>query len=121
LRPEGIARKHTQFPTQALNAIGIDDWTLRRDHRYGTLVCDLERRRIVKLLPDRETATVAARLTGHLAIEVVSRDRGGGYGEAVARPNHRPFKSLIVGILWRTPVLSYWILCANPCGQSKLQ
>jgi len=34
--------------------MGIDDWTFRRNHRCGTIVCDLERRRIVALLPDRE-------------------------------------------------------------------
>ncbi|MEC5414427.1 ISL3 family transposase, partial [Aurantimonas sp. C2-4-R8] len=47
--------------------------------------CDLERRRIVKLLPDREIATVAAWMSDHPEITVVSRDRGGGYGEATAR------------------------------------
>ena len=65
--------------------VGIDDWACRRNHRYGTIVCDLERRRIVTLLPDREIATVEAWLAGHPEIEIVSRDRGGGYGEAAAR------------------------------------
>lgn len=45
-------------------------------------MCDLERHRIVKLLPDRETSTVAAFLAGHQMIKFLSRDRGGGYGEA---------------------------------------
>ena len=44
----------------------------------------VERRRIVTLLPDRETATVRNWLS-HLEIRVVSRDRGGGYGEAAAK------------------------------------
>jgi transposase len=39
----------------------------------------------VTLLPDRERATVEAWLSGHPGIDVVSRDRGGGYGEAAAR------------------------------------
>ncbi|ESY10775.1 hypothetical protein X750_31935 [Mesorhizobium sp. LNJC394B00] len=63
----------------------IDDWAFRRSHRYGTIVCDLERRRIVTLLPDREVATVEAWLADHPQIETVSRDRGGGYGEATAK------------------------------------
>src|ERR1019366_6193009 len=44
--------------TEPLNVVGIDDWAFRRNHSYGTIVCDLERRRIVTLLPDREMATV---------------------------------------------------------------
>ena len=48
-------------------------------------MCDLERRRIVTLLPDRETATVRTWLSDHPEIRVVSRDRGGGYGEAAAK------------------------------------
>jgi transposase len=65
--------------------IGIDDWAWKRGHRYGTLVCDLERRRIVDILPDRETITVEAWLANHPEVEIVSRDRGGGYGQAVAK------------------------------------
>ena len=51
----------------------------------AAIVCDLERRRIVTLLPDREIATVQAWLADHPEIEIVSRDRGGGYGEAAAK------------------------------------
>ena len=40
---------HRQTPGQRV---------LRRGRRYGTLICDLERRRIVDILPDREPATV---------------------------------------------------------------
>jgi transposase len=39
----------------------------------------------VTLLPDREVATVRAWLADHPGIKIVSRDRGGGYGEAVAK------------------------------------
>lgn len=37
------------------------------------------------LLPNREAATVQAWLCGHPGIKIVSRDRGGGYGEAVTK------------------------------------
>ena len=58
--------------------IGIDDWAWRRNHRYGTLICDLERRKTIALLPDREPATAEAWLIGQPQIAVVARDRGGG-------------------------------------------
>jgi transposase len=65
--------------------VGIDDWAWRRSQRYGTLVCDLERRRTIALLPDREPATAQAWLSDQPQIAVVARDRGGGYGLAVTK------------------------------------
>ncbi len=80
-----VARRRALPRTEPLTVIGIDDWAHRRNHRYGTIVCDLQRRRVVALLPDREQATAEAWLRQHPGISIVSRDRGGGYGEAVAR------------------------------------
>jgi transposase len=80
-----VVRRRTAAPTDPLLVVGIDDWAFRKNYRYGTIVCDLERRRIVTLLPDRDMATVQAWLSNHPGIKIVSRDRGGGYGEAAAR------------------------------------
>ena len=78
-------RRRNSIPGDPLVVIGIDDFAWRRNHRYGTIVCDLERRRPVQLLPDREPATSEAWLRHHPSIKVIARDRGGGYGEAAAR------------------------------------
>jgi transposase len=67
------------------SVIGIDDWAWRRNQRYGTIICDLERRKTIALLPDREPATAQAWLTDQPQIGVVARDRGGGYATAAAR------------------------------------
>lgn len=80
-----VVRRRAKLPEAPLNVIGIDDWAWRRNHRYGSIVCDLVRRRIAALLPDREIATVRAWLVEHPQIAVVSLDRCGGYGEAVAK------------------------------------
>ena len=80
-----VVRRRARHPTEPLTAVGLDDWAFRRNHRYGGIVCDLERRRVVALLPDREVATIQAWLADHPGITTVSRDRGGGYGEAVAK------------------------------------
>jgi len=65
--------------------IGIDDWAWRRNQRYGTLICDLERRKTIALLPDREPATAEAWLSGQPQITLIARDRGGGYALAAAK------------------------------------
>lgn len=65
--------------------IGIDDWAWRRNQRYGTIICDLERRKTIALLPDREPATAQAWLSDQPQIDIVARDRGGGYALAAAK------------------------------------
>jgi len=80
-----VVRRRARLPTNPLSVIGIDDFAWRRNHRYGTIVCDLQRRRVVALLPDRKRTTIEAWLGAHPEIQIVSRDRGGGYGEAAAK------------------------------------
>lgn len=55
---------------------------------------------MIDLLPDREPATVEAWLAGHPSVEIVSRDRGGRCGLAVAKG--RP-KALQVADCWNLP------------------
>ena len=78
-------RRHAVTDSAPLHVIGIDDWAWKRGQRYGSIICDLERRRVVDLLPDREPATIEAWLSRHPEINVISRDRGGGYGQAATR------------------------------------
>lgn len=80
-----VRRGASACTTTPLRVVGIDDWAWRRGHRYGSIICDLERRRIVDLLPDRACGTVEDWLTAHPGIEVIARDRGGAYGPAAAR------------------------------------
>ena len=68
-----------------ISVIGIDDWAWRRNQRYGTLICDLERRRTIALLPDRDPATAEAWLSEQQQIALIARDRGGGYALAAAK------------------------------------
>ena len=55
------------FPVLVL---GVDDWAWRRGLRYGTIVVDLERRRVIDLLPDKSPVEFSI---WNCQIEVVSR------------------------------------------------
>ncbi|MBB4232555.1 transposase [Rhizobium mongolense] len=39
--------------------VGIDDWSWRKSWRYGTIIVDLERRKVVDILEDRSVISVA--------------------------------------------------------------
>jgi transposase len=65
--------------------IGIDDFALRRRHRYATIIIDAETGQRVDVLPDREAATVEAWLRGKKKVEVVCRDGSATYAEAIRR------------------------------------
>ncbi len=80
-----VVRRRARAPAGPLHVIGIDDWAWRRNHRYGSIVCNLEARQVVTLLPDREPATAQAWLSDHPEIAIVARDRGGAYGLAAHR------------------------------------
>jgi transposase len=79
-----VRRTEPEEPA-VVRAVGLDDWAWRKGHRYGTIVVDLERHKVVDLLPDREADTVAQWLAEHPEIEVVSRDRGAAYADAARR------------------------------------
>ena len=63
--------------------IGIDDWAIKRGHRYGTIIVDLQRRRPIEVLGGRESTIVADWLGRHPSVEIIARDRADAYSDAV--------------------------------------
>jgi transposase len=78
-------RRRSCSPFPKPTVVGIDDWAWKRNQRYGTIICDLERRRPIRLLPDREPATAQAWLAAQPQIAIVARDRGGAYSLAATK------------------------------------
>lgn len=66
-------------PAQSPRLLGIDDWAWRKGHGYGTILCDLERGKVIDLLPERSVQSTEEWLRTHPGEEVISRDRASLY------------------------------------------
>ena len=70
------APSHSEASVQA---VGVDDWAFRKGQRYGTILVDLDKHKVLDLLPDRTAESLIAWLKAHPGIKVVSRDRASAY------------------------------------------
>jgi transposase len=61
---------------------GVDEWSWRKGAKFGTIVVDLERRRVVDLLADRTAARMADWFKQHPEVGIINRDRDGLYADA---------------------------------------
>ncbi|MFC4872593.1 ISL3 family transposase [Negadavirga shengliensis] len=81
--PSSVLRnvKQIQLPEtiKTSGTIGVDDWAYKKGRNYGTIIVDLENRKVIDLLPDREAGTLAHWLESHPEIRTVSRDRASAY------------------------------------------
>ena len=79
-----LIRRQPQTVCVNPRVLGVDDWAMRKRHRYGTILVDLEERSVVDLLSDRTAATLAKWLQKHEGVEVVARDRSMEYALGIS-------------------------------------
>ncbi|MEU6788808.1 ISL3 family transposase [Nonomuraea angiospora] len=78
-----LRRRPEQPRVRAPRVLGVDDFATRKGHVYATILLDMETGERVDVLPDRTADTLTAWLHDHPGAEIVCRDRGGAYAEAV--------------------------------------
>ncbi len=76
--------KQTSLPIQYTpKAVGVDDFAFKKGQIYGTILVDLEQRKPLELLQDREGKTLEDWLKAHPGIELLTRDRSFVYANAM--------------------------------------
>src|SRR6266849_5802594 len=65
-----------------VTVLGIDDFSFRRGHKFGTILVGVSRHQVIDLLPERKAESAATWMRSHPEIQYVSRDRGTDYAQA---------------------------------------
>ncbi len=86
--PDTLLRRVRDAPppnTDGVRVLGVDDFAFRRAQSYGTILVDLERHKVVDLLPERSAEVLEGWLRQHPGVRIIARDRYQPYIDAANR------------------------------------
>lgn len=78
-----IQQLEIQETTITSGIIGVYDWAFKKGSNYGTIIVDLERKKVIDLSPDREADTLTQWLLKNPEIHTVARDRASAYSKEI--------------------------------------
>lgn len=101
-----ILMRQAAPPLRVPRVLGVDDFALKRRHRYATVIIDAETGERIDVLPDRTARTLAVWLREHPGAEYVCRDGSASYAEAIRQ-----------ALPEAVQVSDRWHLWSNLCGR----
>ena len=82
--PDSLIRlqRQEQFPVSTPQALGVDEFALRRGCTYGTILVDLENHQPVDILEGKQAEPLTQWLAEHPGAEILARDRAEAFALA---------------------------------------
>ena len=68
---------------ESVTNIGVDDFAFRKGKNYCTLICDMDKRKVLDILPSRNRKDLSEWLKNYPHIKLVSRDGSITYASAI--------------------------------------
>jgi transposase len=80
-----LVRRQPVTASAPPRVLGVDDFAFRKGRNYGTILVDLEQHKVVDVLAERTSASLAKWLQTHPSVEIVTRDRSTKYARGIRK------------------------------------